>query len=112
FRLWREGEWQEVQEWSEPRTFRFPFPVGPRRGYLVDVPDHAIFPALFCADRVEFRVGSELAVFNHAASALAWVSRRRAIQWDRWAGWLAPAMGVFGSLGHDWGAVGVEGSGS
>jgi hypothetical protein len=78
----------------------------------VDVPDHEIFPALFRAGRVEFRVGSELAVFNHAASALAWVSRRRAIQWDRWAGWLAPAMGVFGSLGHDWGAVGVEVSGS
>jgi hypothetical protein len=112
FRLWREGEWREVQGWSEPRTFRFPLPVGSRRGYLVDVPDHEIFPALFHARRVEFRVGSELTVFNHAASALAWVSRRRAIQWGDWAGWLAPAMGVFGSLGHDWGAVGVEVSGS
>ena len=28
------------------------------------------------------------------------------------AGWLAPAMGVLGSLGHDWGAVGVEVLGS
>jgi hypothetical protein len=112
FRLWREGEWREVQGWSEPRTFRFPLPVGPRRGYLVDVPDHEIFPALFHARRVEFRVGSELAVFNHAASGLAWLSTGRAIQWGDWAGWLAPAMGVFGSLGHDWGAVGVEGFGS
>ena len=43
---------------------------------------------------------------------MAWISRRRAIQWSRWAAWLAPAMGVFGSLGHDWGAVGVEVSGS
>jgi saccharopine dehydrogenase-like NADP-dependent oxidoreductase len=112
FRVWREGEWRHVQGWSEPRTFRFPLPVGPRRGYLVDVPDHEIFPALFHARRVEFRVGSELAVFNHAASALAWLSRGRAIQWGPWAGWLAPAMGILGFLGHDWGAVGVEGSGS
>jgi hypothetical protein len=93
-------------------TFHFPLPVGPQRGYLVDVPDHEIFPALFHARRVEFRVGSELAVFNHGASALAWLSTRLAIQWDPWARWLAPAMGVLGFLGHDWGAVGVEASGS
>jgi hypothetical protein len=112
FRLWRQGEWREARGWSEARTFRFPLPIGPRRGYLVDVPDHEIFPALFHAGGVEFRVGAELALFNHAASALAWVSRRLAIRWDRWAGALAPAVGVFGSLGHDWGAVGVEVSGS
>lgn len=112
FRLWREGEWREVRGWSEARTFRFPSPIGPRRGYLVDVPDHEIFPALFHAGAVEFRVGAELALFNHAASALAWLSRKRAIQWDRWAGGLAPTMGVFGSLGHDWGGVGVDVSGS
>ena len=110
-RLWREGEWREVPGWTEPRTFPFPLPVGPRRGYLVDVPDHEIFPALFHARRVEFRVGAELVIFNHGASALAWLSRRLAIQWHPWAGWLAPAMGVLGFLGHDWGAVGVEVSG-
>jgi hypothetical protein len=111
FQLWREKSWREVPGWSEPRTFHFPLPIGPRRGYLVDVPDHEIFPALFHARRVEFRVGSELAVFNHGASALAWLSRRLTIQWHPWAGWLAPAMGVLGFLGHDWGAVGVEVSG-
>jgi hypothetical protein len=111
-RLSREGEWREVPGWSEPRTFHFPPPVGARRGYLVDVPDHEIFPALFRARRVEFRAGAELAIFNHGASVLAWLSRRVAIRWDPWARWLAPAMGVLGFLGHDWGAVGVEGAGS
>jgi saccharopine dehydrogenase-like NADP-dependent oxidoreductase len=100
-RLWREGEWREVPGWSEPRAFQFPLPIGPRRGYLVDVPDHEIFPALFHARRVEFRVGSELAVLNHGASALAWLSRELAIHWGAWAGWLAPVMGVLGFLGHD-----------
>lgn len=112
FRLWNEGRWQDVQGWSEPRTFRFPSPVGSRQGYLVDVPDHEIFPALFQARRVEFRVGSELAMFNRAASGLAWLSRRWAIDWTAWASWLAPAMGMLGFLGHDWGAVGVEAIGS
>ncbi len=111
-RLWREGEWRDVPGWSEPRAFQFPLPVGPRRGYLVNVPDHEIFPALFHARRVEFRVGAELAIFNYGASGLAWLSRRLALQWDPLAGWLAPAMGIFGFLGHDWGAVGVEVSGS
>ncbi len=110
-RLWREGEWREVPGWSEPRSFQFPPPVGRQRGYLVDVPDHEIFPTLFGARRVEFRVGAELALFNHGASVLAWLSRRLGIQWGPWAGWLAPAMGVLGFLGHDWGAVAVEASG-
>jgi len=110
-RLWREGEWREVPGWSEPRTFPFPLPVGPRRGYLVDVPDHEIFPALFHARRVEFRVAAELSILNHGASALAWLSRRLAIRWAPFARWLTPAMAVLGFLGHDWGAVGVEASG-
>jgi hypothetical protein len=107
-RLWRDGEWRDVPGWSEPRAFSFPPPVGAKRGYLVDVPDHEIFPAIFGARRVEFRVGSELTVLNHGASALAWLSRNLGIEWDRWAAWLAPAMGLLGFLGHDWGAVGVE----
>lgn len=111
-RLWRDGEWRGAVGWSEPRSFPFPSPIGPRRGYLVDVPDLEIFPALFHARRVEFRVGAELAVFNRGASALAWLSTRLGIEWDAWAGGLAPAMAVLGFLGHDWGAVGVEVSGS
>jgi hypothetical protein len=111
-RLWRDGEWRDGHGWSEPRTFVFPLPIGPRRGYLVDVPDHEVFPELFRAQRVEFRVGAELAVFNHAASGLAWLSKHLAVHWDAWAGLFGPAMGVLGFLGHDWGALGVEATGS
>jgi len=107
-RLWREGDWHDVPGWSDPRTFEFPLPVGRRQGYLVDVPDHDIFPELFRASAVEFRVGSELALLNDAASFLAWVSRSFSVQWAPWSRWLAPGMGVLGFLGHDWGAVGVE----
>ncbi len=110
-RPWRDGEWRELPGWSEPRTFPFPPPVGPRRGYLIDVPDHEIFPALFHARRVEFRVGAEISVFNHAASALAWLATRLAVSWVPLARGLTTAMAGLGFLGHDWGALGVEASG-
>ena len=66
FALWENRQWRTVSGWSEPRDFDFPDPVGRRRGYLVDVPDHEIFPALFAAGRVEFSVGSDIGFLNHA----------------------------------------------
>ena len=47
FTIFRNARWQTVRGWSEPQEFSFPAPIGPRRGYLVDVPDHEFFPELF-----------------------------------------------------------------
>jgi len=103
-----EGGWRQVTGWSEPRAFPFPHPIGSRTGYLVDVPDHDIFPDLFGAQRVEFRVGAELAFLNRGVSALAWLSRRGIVRdWSRWTS-LFVSMAAMPKLGHDWGAVGVE----
>lgn len=107
FRIWSAGAWTEVRGWSRPTVFEFPPPVGRRFGSLVDVPDHEIFPQLFGARTVEFRVGPELWLLNMGATALAALSRRFGIHVERWARWLAPAMRVLGPFGHDWGAVGV-----
>lgn len=104
FSIRREGAWHNVRGWSEPRAFEFPEPIGRRTGYLVDVPDLELFPNLFGARTVEFRVGSELTPLNHALSMLA--ATRRDL------GALTPvirrAAAAFGFLGHDAGAVGVE----
>jgi hypothetical protein len=108
FSIRRNGTWQDVIGWSEPRTFSFPAPIGNRRGYLVDVPDHAIFPELFNARTVEFRAGSELAFLNVMLSLLR-VTRRN---WSSLSSVFQPAAALFSSLGHSWGAVGVEVSGS
>jgi len=108
FSIYRKGRWQDVIGWSEPRTFSFPPPIGRRRGYLVDVPDHAIFPDLFKARTVEFRAGSELAFLNAVLSLL----RGTRHNWSNWGAIFQRAAALFSGLGHDFGAIGVEVSGS
>jgi len=109
FVLYQEGAWRAARGWSEPRTFQFPHPVGPRVGFLVDVPDHGIFPKIFGARSVEFRVGSELMFLNHMVSMLAWLSQKRFVHdWTSLASLFQKGMALFGFLGHEAGAAGVE----
>ena len=108
FDVFRDGEWQRVRGWSEPREFIFASPIGKRRGYLVDVPDHDIFPELFGARTVEFRAGSELGLLNRCVSVLA--STRR--NWAAWSGFYQKAAALLSGVGHDGGAIGVEVTGT
>lgn len=90
--------------WSKPRGFAFPSPIGYRTGYLIDVPDLELFPALFGASTVEFRAGSELKILNAAVSLLA----RIKTDWTRQARLLRRAMACFSFFGSDAGGIGVE----
>jgi hypothetical protein len=109
FRVARQGVWCTVDGWSDPVEFPFPEPVGRRAGRLVDVPDCAIFPQLFGARRVEFRVSSELAMLNGAVDALAWMQRHGLVRdWRKYAPLVRFCMRAFGSAGSSAGAVGVE----
>lgn len=104
FSVWRDGRRQTVRGWSEPRDFRFPAPVGNRRGYLVDVPDHELFPNLFHSRTVEFRAGAELKLLNAALSLLS----RRKTSWASCSGAFQRIAAWCSFLGHDSGAIGVE----
>jgi hypothetical protein len=104
FTVYREGEWRRVFGWSESRDFVFPSPVGKRRGYLVDVPDHEIFPKLFGARAVEFRAGSELDVSNRCLSLLGRTRRN----WVPWSPLLQRAAALLSWMGNDCGGVAVE----
>src|SRR5262245_36216799 len=104
FIICRDGKSQRVVGWSEPREFVFPSPVGKRQGYLVDVPDHEIFPRLFDARTVEFRASSELQILNQCLSLL----QRTRRNWVSSSGLLQRAAGLVSRIGHDWGAIGVE----
>jgi len=108
FVICRDGKSQRVVGWSEPREFAFPSPVGRRQGYLVDVPDHEIFPKLFAARTVEFRAGSELQILNRCLSLL----QRTGRNWVSSSGILQHAVGLLSWIGHDWGAIGVEVAGA
>jgi hypothetical protein len=104
FTIFRNGYWQRVEGWSDPREFVFPSPVGVRRGYLIDVPDHDLFPHRFGATTVEFRAGSELRILNRSLSVLRWTGR----SWLGWSGAFQRSASLLSWMGHDAGAIGVE----
>jgi len=108
FTIFRSGKWCDVRGWSDSVTFTFPFPIGKRRGYLIDVPDHEIFPELFPAKTVEFRAGSELEFLNGAVSVLAATGRN----WVTWRHVYQKAASLLSWIGHDCGAMAVEVTGS
>ena len=109
FTIWQSGQWRNVSGWSQPRQFHFPEPIGNRIGYLINVPDLQIFPQLFNAARVEFRVSPELGVFNQLLSLLALAARVKLLDnCAKYAPILQQAASLFGFYGHDWGGVGVE----
>jgi hypothetical protein len=113
FTVFRDGRWHPVRGWSEPRGFVFPNPIGLRRGYLVDVPDHEFFPDLFHARTVEFRTASELRTLNAGVSSLGWFVKSGFVgSWVPWSRVFERAAALLGFLGHDWGAIGVEVAGS
>ena len=104
-----DGRWQTVTGWSAPRRFSFPPPIGVRSGYLVDAPDHDLFPELFGARTVEFRAASEVPFLNAAVSFLGWLARRRVVRsWAPWSRTLGGLAALPAWMGHDWGGIGVE----
>src|SRR5262249_22727478 len=107
FSICRNGRFERVLGWSEPREFDFPTPIGKRRGYLIDVPDHEFFSGLFGKRTVEFRSWSELQILNGCISVLCRMKRN----WVSWSRLLRRAMGLLSWIGHDWGGIGVEVSG-
>lgn len=113
FNVFRDGRWQMVRGWSEPRDFSFPLPVGRRRGYLIDVPDHELFPALFNARTVEFRTASEWSALNITVSLFSWFVKKHGVRsWISWNKMFRRGAALLGFIGHGWGAIGVEVSGS
>ena len=104
FMVLRNGTWRHVRGWSEPRDFSFPSPIGKRRGYLVDVPDHEIFPKVFGARTVEFRAGSELRALNGCLSLLRLTHRN----WAPWSALFQRSAALLSWMGHEAGALGVE----
>ncbi len=108
FTVFRNGEWHRVLGWSNARDFNFPVPIGKRRGYLVDVADHEIFPPIFGARTVEFRAGSELKVLNGCLSLM----RLTRHNWVTWSRSFQRAASLLSWMGQDSGAIGVEASGA
>jgi hypothetical protein len=106
--VFRDGVWQTVTGWSEPRDFLFPQPIGMRRGFIVDVPDHELFPDLFGARTVEFRASTELRIWSSGLSLL----RRLRTDWTRRSRLIQRTAALLSWMGHSYGGIGVEVTGS
>ena len=108
FRVMRKGLWCTVEGWTEPAPFRFPVPVGTRRGWLVDGAPCELLPRLFGARRVEVRAAGAARTLNRAASVLAGARRRGLVREpSRWAGATRLAMALEPRAGAP-AAIGVE----
>ena len=100
FALWRGGRWTTARGWSEPRDYALPGGLV-RQGWLIEVPDTALFPAHFGASSVVFRAGLELGVMRYGLAAFA--ALRRLVPFPVGPGlvrvfrWAADALSPFGS---------------
>ena len=104
FSIFRDGAWRTVTGWSEPRDFLFPQPIGIRRGFIVDVPDHELFPDLFGARTVEFRTSTELRIWSAGLSLL----KRVRTDWVRWSRLIQRTAALLSWMGHSYGGLGIE----
>ena len=75
FPVWRGGRWQSARGWSDPRVYALPGGLT-RQAWQIEVPDVALFPEHFGAERVEFRARLELAVMRYGLVACALLRRR------------------------------------
>ncbi|MEO9825916.1 MAG: DUF4166 domain-containing protein [Paracoccaceae bacterium] len=63
-KVFRAGRWIDATGWSAPRRYRLPEGLS-RQGWLIEVPDVALFPKHFGAQTVVFRAGLELGAMRY-----------------------------------------------
>lgn len=96
-RVMREGKWQELRGWSEPKSYALS-PDLKRKAALIGAPDLGLFPSHYSAETVEFRAGLELGVMQYSLAITGWLRTRglfpnparfaKPLQWI--ASWLEP----------------------
>lgn len=90
---------------GDPRTVRFPAPIGRRAAYTFDTPEHDLLPEILGLSAVDVRVAFELPGANALFALLA---RSRAGWSQRTATLLARLAAVVPRVGTSGGAVLVE----
>lgn len=108
FNITMNGREKTVHGWSDGRRIEFPRPVGTREGYLLDVPDVALFPARYDAANVRFHGGVELTLFHRVLSGVSWL-RRHVLDLDlsRWGHFMGAASHLLGRVGTSNGCLAV-----
>jgi NAD(P)-dependent dehydrogenase (short-subunit alcohol dehydrogenase family) len=89
-----------VRSWSRPDRFDLGQGIV-RKGWMIEVPDHRLFPKAFGARTVLFRAGMELGVMNHTLAAISWLRGRLGFGVPGWfvtmVLWIAKLLWPFGT---------------
>lgn len=90
----------ERRSWAHPD--RFDLGQGMiRPGWMIEVPDHRLFPKTFGARTVLFRAGLELGIMNYGLAIFSWLRGKwafRIADWFiTWILWMAKLLWPFGS---------------
>lgn len=103
----RRGRPTPVYGWSEPEWVEFPPPIGRRLTYLVlEMADLDLLPALFNAQTVEFKAGTEHSLLNKLLGLAATIRARTGRpQWQRFTSLVRALSWLAGRLGRPEGGV-------
>lgn len=98
--VWKDGRWQALDGWADPRPVRFAR-LKTRRGALCDIPDLELFPARYPGvSDVMFRAALEVGATQSGFALLAALRRRGVpLGGAHVAAWLHQAGKLFDPLG-------------
>lgn len=90
FKVWLNGQWQEVHPYSDRETIEFPAPYGKAHVYWFDMPEAFTLVEAFPVKTVITKFGSVPDFYNHVTWGLAhwlphhWLQRRSVIEFLAW----------------------------
>lgn len=102
-----DGQSDAIRGWSRPAAYDLGEGIS-RKGWMLAVPDQALFPKHFAARSVIFRAGLELGVMNWGLAVFSMLRGRRAFRVPVWFGDLVrQAARVLWPFGTDLGGMSV-----
>jgi len=86
---WRDGRWQTLYGWSDPRCYDFGGPVGKRWLANIDIPDLELFPKRYRGVKtIRFQAGHELPLIHHTLVLMGKFARCGLV--NNWARYTRP----------------------
>ena len=94
--------------WSDPASYDLGQGLR-RKGWMIRVPDQALFADAFGARTVIFRAGLELPLMNRALAVVSWFRSKAAFRWRNWmVGGLVRLADLLKPFGSDVGGMSVS----
>jgi saccharopine dehydrogenase-like NADP-dependent oxidoreductase len=92
FEIWRSGQWERVEPYSDREVIRFPQPYGPVNVFWFDVPEALTLAQSFPVQTVITKFGSVPEIYNlltwlTARLPKSWLQKRALIEFLSWGGY-------------------------